>query len=66
MVFMFVPDTRVACFADIRGFAQSYTAFADRYFISLAVFPVIVVALFDEFSATYPMLFSVITQFASV
>lgn len=66
VTFVFVAPVIAPFFCTNNPVAQSYTAFAVRYKVFDASFPVIVVALFVEFSGVYPMFVSAIAQFVEV
>lgn len=66
VTFVFVAPTIAPLLCTKSAIAQSYIAFAVRYKVFDAVLPVIVVALFVEFSGVNPMFVSAIAQFAAV
>jgi len=66
VIFVFVAPVIAPFFCTNNPVAQSYTAFAVRYKVFDASFPVIIVALFAEFSGVNPIFVSAIAQFVEV
>lgn len=66
VTFVFVAPVIAPFFCTNNHVAQSYIAFAVRYKVFDASFPVIVVDLFVEFSGVKPMFVSAIAQFVEV